>query len=468
MYLDLSPFCFLSPDLSCPFLGAWPQCSLLSPVTAVDILTSIFGAGLAPGGSKDSATCPACSVLSRVSLLSHCRTLHSTADCPHPVSSIPPSTYSYVMSCQGTTLNNTQDTPDKNVLCYNKGCGERFLPDTNTADSCLFHPGYPIFHDALKGWSCCRKRTTDFSEFLAIKGCTKGFHSNEKPAEPLKPDISGSKNGPGSKSCTEIIVQGPKSAEKMQKERPRTTEEMNPLLLKVSRFLEQELEKLTLESDKGSEGKVDSPESLLGRRCKHSGCKEVYQGPETDEGVCVHHSGVPVFHEGMKYWSCCAIKTSDFNEFLEQKGCSSGKHLWIVPREKQNVSCRYDWHQTSSLVVITVYAKTALPDLSKVLANRTQLDIQIAFQGKKEFRKQLELWGVIDTDRCFVNMLATKVEITLKKSDPVTWARLELTVTAPPAPNEPEPKEPTAAPVVQTDDISDDDLSWSEDEDICD
>ncbi|CAJ0948979.1 unnamed protein product [Ranitomeya imitator] len=73
-----------------------------------------------------------------------------------------------MMSCPGISLNNTQDIQDHYLLCYNKGCGQRFLPDSNAADSCLFHPGYPIFHDALKGWSCCRKRTTDFSEFLAI------------------------------------------------------------------------------------------------------------------------------------------------------------------------------------------------------------------------------------------------------------------------------------------------------------
>ncbi|XP_056394811.1 integrin beta-1-binding protein 2 [Hyla sarda] len=374
------------------------------------------------------------------------------------------------MSCQGSSLNNTQDTLDKSLLCYNKGCGQRFLSESNTADSCLFHPGYPIFHDALKGWSCCRKRTTDFSEFLAIKGCTKGFHSNEKPPEQLKPDISGSKtatDSPGSKTCTEIIVQGPKSAEKMQKERPRTQEQMTPLVLKVSRSLEQEIEKLTLESSKESEKQVNTTVTLLGTRCKHSGCKVIYQGPENEVENCVYHPGVPVFHEGMKYWSCCAIKTSDFNEFLEQKGCSTGTHLWVQPPEKQKVSCRYDWHQTSSLVVITVYAKTALPDLTKVLANRTQLDIHVVFQGKKEFTKQLELWGVIDTKSCFVNLLPNKVEITLKKSDPVTWGRLELSVAVPQITDETEPTDPTAAPVKDVDEISDDDLSWSEDEEFC-
>ncbi|XP_075040557.1 integrin beta-1-binding protein 2 isoform X2 [Mixophyes fleayi] len=375
-----------------------------------------------------------------------------------------------MMSCQDLGLSDTQDKFEKSVLCYNKGCGQQFLHASNSADSCVFHPGYPIFHDALKGWSCCRKRTTDFSEFLAIQGCTKGFHSNEKPLEPVKPDISGSNssNDSGSKSCTEIIVQGPKSAEKMQKERPSTQEQMRPLVLKVSRSLEQELEKLTLRTNKEPEKEVDAAVVTVGTGCKHSGCKESYQGSESEAGTCVYHPGVPVFHEGMKFWSCCSIKTSDFNEFLDQKGCSTGKHLWVQQPGRQEVSCRYDWHQTSSLVVITVYAKTVLPDLTTVEANRTQMDIQISFQGKKEFRKQLELWGVIDTEKSFVNLLPTKVEITLKKSDPVTWGRLELSVVPQQTTPEAEPQQTVVAPPEVVDEDSDDDLSWSEDDEFCD
>ncbi|XP_063288820.1 integrin beta-1-binding protein 2 [Pelobates fuscus] len=373
------------------------------------------------------------------------------------------------MSSQAIGLNDTQSPSDAAVMCYNKGCGQTFLLKDHSADACLFHPGYPIFHDALKGWSCCKKRTTDFSEFLAIQGCTKGPHSNEKPLEPLRPEVSGnkSKSESGSNSCTEIIVQGPKSAEKMQKERPSAQEQMRPLTFKVSRSLEEVLEKLRLETKEVSVQKAETDVAVVGTRCKHSGCKEVYQGPESDAGTCVYHPGVPVFHEGMKYWSCCAIKTSDFNEFLEQRGCSSGKHLWVQIAGKKEVSCRYDWHQTGSLVVLTIYAKAALPELSSVHANRTTIDIQISFQEKSEFKRQLELWGVIDVDKSFVNLLPTKLEITLRKSYPVTWGRLELSaISTQPSP-ECEPQ-PTCEPLQDKGEESDDCLSWSEDEEFSD
>lgn len=49
-------------------------------------------------------------------------------------------------------------------------------------------------------------------------------------------------------------------------------------------------------------------------------------------------------------------------------------HAMLGPsplQDKKVVSCRQDWHQTSSQVVVTVYAKNPLPALSSVKANRT-------------------------------------------------------------------------------------------------
>ena len=46
-----------------------------------------------------------------------------------------------------------------------------------------------MFHDAYKGWSCCNKKSTDFTQFLSYQGCAKGTHSNIKPPEQEKPKI---------------------------------------------------------------------------------------------------------------------------------------------------------------------------------------------------------------------------------------------------------------------------------------
>lgn len=77
---------------------------------------------------------------------------------------------------------------EKWLQCYNTSCGKQYKESENLETSCVYHTGVPVFHDAYKGWSCCRKRTTDFTEFLGIQGCAVGCHSNVKPPEPERPN----------------------------------------------------------------------------------------------------------------------------------------------------------------------------------------------------------------------------------------------------------------------------------------
>lgn len=59
--------------------------------------------------------------------------------------------------------------------------------------------------------------------------------------------------------------------------------------------------------------------------CTHFGCKNRFPpgGPYPD---CVHHTAPPVFHETVKFWSCCPNqKAYDWNDFESIKGCATGK-----------------------------------------------------------------------------------------------------------------------------------------------
>uniref|UniRef100_A0A8C6L5K0 Zgc:92429 n=1 Tax=Nothobranchius furzeri TaxID=105023 RepID=A0A8C6L5K0_NOTFU len=344
------------------------------------------------------------------------------------------------------------------LLCYNKGCGETFDPSKNKDDSCLFHPGVPIFHDALKGWSCCKKRTTDFSEFLSIKGCSRGRHSNVKPQEPLRPEVLSDKADVKHTNNQEIIYQGPKSAEALKRERPSSEEPMTKLPYKVSASLVQALEKL------GINQRTELLITDLTVYLTSPRLIQIYQGPDTDLEACTHHPGAPVFHEGYKYWSCCCIKTTDFDAFLDQKGCTTAKHRWIPKQDKKKVACRYDWHQTGNSVVLTIYAKNSNPDSCSIEANQTVVSCQIQFESNKIFRRNFHLWGVINVKQSSVNMVPTKVEITLRKADQVAWGKLEDPNYKP----EPEPVEEDFLEIpesYQPDwDINDDDISDSDEE----
>ncbi|XP_076832879.1 LOW QUALITY PROTEIN: cysteine and histidine-rich domain-containing protein 1a [Brachyhypopomus gauderio] len=320
------------------------------------------------------------------------------------------------------------------ALCYNKGCGQRFDPDNNPEGVCTYHPGVPVFHDALKGWSCCKRRTTDFSDFLSIAGCTKGCHNKEKPPEPVKPEVKSS----GEKKeledlkprFDEYVIAAPKPLEFIQ--RPSADEPLVELQQKVSVSLRQALEKLELaETSQSAKKEEEDAEVKIGMACKNGGCSQTFCGPESDEETCVYHTGVPIFHEGMKYWSCCRRKTSDFNTFLSQEGCSKGTHQWKNADGKKVVPCRVDWHQTGGQVTISIYAKNANPELCSIQANSTTVCISVRFDREKEFEQKISLWGVIDVSKSVVNMMASKIEIVMKKAEPMSWARLDLPPVSP-------------------------------------
>uniref|UniRef100_A0A2K5DI73 CHORD domain-containing protein n=1 Tax=Aotus nancymaae TaxID=37293 RepID=A0A2K5DI73_AOTNA len=150
------------------------------------------------------------------------------------------------------------------LLCYNQGCGERFDPETNSNDACTYRPGVPVFHNALKDWSCCKRRTTDFSDFLSIVGSTK-------PPEPVKPE---KKKLSELKPKFQEHIQAPKPVKAVK--RPSLDELMANLELKVSASLKQALDKLSLgnEEDKKEEG---NDEIKIGNSCKNGGCSKTYR-----------------------------------------------------------------------------------------------------------------------------------------------------------------------------------------------
>ncbi|XP_050436241.1 cysteine and histidine-rich domain-containing protein morgana [Adelges cooleyi] len=305
------------------------------------------------------------------------------------------------------------------ILCYNRGCTLKFDPNKNPEGSCTFHPGEPFFHDAYKGWSCCKKKCTDFTEFLNIKGCTKGCHNGTKPKEPEKyvPD----------KDTKDDVIEyhAPKP---VSLPRPPADSPMTCLKPTVSPNLLQQISALNVGSSNASDS-TDLTDVPVGTMCKNNGCKQAYEGPNEKavNKTCKNHPGVPIFHEGMKYWSCCNKKTSDFNVFLEQAGCSEGEHCWIKDTKTQGqTNCRFDWHQTGPWVVVSIFAKKYNPNKSVVRLSAVGLSVELYFPAENSvFAKNIELYGIVDVDSSVVSMLPTKVEIKLKKAEAMSWGRLD-------------------------------------------
>lgn len=303
--------------------------------------------------------------------------------------------------------------------CYNRGCGQTFDPAQNTDESCRHHPGEPYFHDVYKGWSCCKKKSVDFTEFLNIKGCTLSKHSNDKPPEPEKPQ----KNADDNKDeIIEVRAPIPKSMERPPIETPMTV--IIPVVEESAKKIVDEMQSTNKTATE------DTPEGIpIGTSCKNKGCTVSYKGANADNGECQYHPGAPIFHEGMKYWSCCQKKTTDFAVFMAQKGCAYGEHKWIKENDdKKAVQCRHDWHQTATDVIVSVYAKKYHYAQSKIQVNPIRLQIELVFPEQNEacYSLDIELRGVIDVKQTTAHMFSTKVEITMRKAEPGSWAKLDF------------------------------------------
>uniref|UniRef100_UPI00358F3DDB cysteine and histidine-rich domain-containing protein 1-like isoform X2 n=1 Tax=Myxine glutinosa TaxID=7769 RepID=UPI00358F3DDB len=332
------------------------------------------------------------------------------------------------------------------LLCYNKGCGQRFDPAENVDEDtqltvrclshhtslerkentccCQHHPGVPIFHDALKSWSCCKKKTTDFSQFLSIPGCTKGQHNPEKLTEESR---VAAQQVEGDGVVKKDVINFKALPPPVRKKLPRASadEPLIELPTTVLPSLKQALEraKESVERVEPTDENGGMPE--VGTSCKNGGCKVPYQGQESLNETCMYHPGTPVFHEGLKFWSCCHRKTTDFNTFLSFAGCKRGAHCWHQAPTTQQVTCRHDWHQMNNEVVLTMYAKTADPKLTHVRANSTVVEINLTFENEKQFFMKVDLYGDVDVQHSTVTLAASKVEVVLRKAEPIRWAMLE-------------------------------------------
>jgi len=299
------------------------------------------------------------------------------------------------------------------------------VEEENGTEACQHHPGAPVFHEGYKYWSCCTKKTSDFTEFLNTPGCAKAAHNPVKPPIPEKkpppPDVVPSEDKP------KLMTQ---AAPDVVFDRPSSDAPKSDLKTIIAGSLKTDIElrkkKLAEESAENGDGGGD--EIRVGAPCKNNACDAKYVSEESNNKPCLFHPGTPVFHEGYKFWSCCTKRTSDFDEFLKQGGCETGRHKWMRPSEvsQKKSTCRYDWHQTGKYTTITVYSKVPDPEKCVVKVNATAITIFIAFNGGVDtFELDLVLDGVIVPEESSVEYMKSKAEIKMRKRDAFKWPRLE-------------------------------------------
>ncbi|KAG1748980.1 chord-domain-containing protein [Suillus paluster] len=306
--------------------------------------------------------------------------------------------------------------------CTRKGCNKEYDPAANSASSCTYHPGAPVFHEGLKSWSCCsdvNKPALEFDEFMKIPGCTVCSHTDEAPQVPVPaPATKTSSTGASltmkeAKDGVEIYSSG---APKVASPKPSI-----PLPMEAP-VVEDDL----------------SVPVTPGTICKRKGCGTAFVSDEVnrigdgDETICTYHPAAPMFHEGSKGYLCCKRRVLEFDEFLKIEGCKRGRHVF-APKQRtesqaeQFTDCRVDHYQTPKEVHISVFAKQADKEKSTVAIEENQIHVDLYLPGSKRFRRTIILFGPVDPDGSSYKFYNTKVEVVLKKLDTRSWTLLEET-----------------------------------------
>jgi hypothetical protein len=163
----------------------------------------------------------------------------------------------------------------------------------------------------LPGWKCCKPRVLTFEEFMSIPPCTEGKHSTTD----LPPEIEKSQPTNDTSLLEKIEAAAPRRAP-IASTNTTATPPLAPAL--------------------ESEDDDPSLEISDGRICRRKACGQAYKkGQARDTEKCVHHPGVPIFHEGSKGYSCCKRRVLEFDQFMKIKGCkTSDRHLFVGSGKK--------------------------------------------------------------------------------------------------------------------------------------
>eukprot|EP00899_Mesostigma_viride_P009300 jgi/Mesvir1/18371/Mv14257-RA.1 len=184
----------------------------------------------------------------------------------------------------------------------------------------------PQFHDGMKEWSCCKKRSHDFSMFMEIPGCTVGKHTLEKPPKP----IASSNAASGVVAAAPVKVAGASKAEKYP-HCPRCRQG----------FFCSEHPDEGPGAPKPTPAPAPAPVVIpppkpaaplvsvapdVEQLCKNKSCGRKYKEMDNSDEACSYHPGPPIFHERKKGWGCCNVHVYDFDEFMSIPPCTRGRH----------------------------------------------------------------------------------------------------------------------------------------------
>ncbi|KAJ1339913.1 hypothetical protein BSLG_005448 [Batrachochytrium salamandrivorans] len=169
-----------------------------------------------------------------------------------------------------------------------------------------------------------------------------------------------------------------------------------------------------------------------GTICKRKTCGKEYYDVSSRSDECIHHPGVPVFHEGSKGWTCCSRRVLEFDLFLKIQGCTTAKHRFTdiqvdstESTASRTIECRRDWYQTPDTIILSVFAKKMDKEATTVVFEDSHLKVDIKFLDGSTSQYHTSLFQPIDPALSKFQILSTKLEIVMKKANGISWVSIE-------------------------------------------
>lgn len=209
------------------------------------------------------------------------------------------------------------------LRCQRIGCDATFTPDNNPEGSCVFHDSGPIFHDGMKEWSCCKKKSHDFSLFLELPGCKTGKHTTEKPV------LTKTAPSPRKYAPAPSPVPGPAPAQSSRETCSRCRQGFF-CSDHGSQPNAKQVNSQAVAATEGAENVSAAPRRIIGinepQICKNKGCGQTFKEINNHDTACNYHPGPAIFHDRMRGWKCCDVHVKEFDEFMSIPPCTKGWH----------------------------------------------------------------------------------------------------------------------------------------------
>lgn len=97
----------------------------------------------------------------------------------------------------------------------------------------------------------------------------------------------------------------------------------------------------------------------------------------------------------------------------------------MYSRNTEKPAVSYYWWQDIDYIVITVVAKAPKIDKVKVKFTERFIDIRLKSAPTTFYNLQLGLFDLINPSHSFYAVLSAKLELRLKKRNPLMWTELE-------------------------------------------